>query len=86
MDNSKLILDAIAKILPNENFASATSIKPRQLYIPLAHKKALQLYSNIVVGDRGVGKSTWTLALSDQRLQEIIGANITELENVSVHI
>jgi len=86
MDNSKVILKAMSDVLPKENFVSSDPLEPRELYIPIAHRKALQLFSNIVVGDRGVGKSTWTLALADQKLREIIGANIKELENTSVHI
>ena len=86
MENNRLILNAILEILPKQVFVSGSVIEPWQLYVPNAHKKALQLYSNIVVGDRGVGKSTWTLALYDKQLCASIGAKVKELENVSVHI
>jgi len=86
MDKVKVILSAISEILPKETSHYGEFLKPRELYIPPAHKKALQLYSNIVVGARGVGKSTWASALADQQLRNIIGANISELEDTSVII
>jgi len=86
MVNKEIILEAMKKKLPEETSTYGESLKPSELYIPPAHTKALQLYSNIVVGARGVGKSTWTSALADQQLRDIIGANIIELENSSVAI
>jgi hypothetical protein len=86
MDDPKLILNAIKEILPKEISVSGKALEPKELYIPVAHKKALELYSNIIVGDRGVGKSTWTLALADSNSRTLIDANIKELENAAVHI
>ena len=86
MDELNLVRKAICAILPTQVSAAGEALQPRELYIPPAHRKALQLYSDIVVGDRGVGKSTWTLALANPQLQEVIGANIGELKNVLVHI
>jgi len=86
MENNRLILNSILEILPKQVFVSGNVTEPWQLYVPNAHKKALQLYSNIVVGDRGVGKSTWTLALYDKQIRASIGEKVKELENVSVHI
>jgi hypothetical protein len=86
MDDPKLVLDAIKEILPKEISVSGKALEPKELYIPIAHKKALELYSNIIIGDRGVGKSTWTLALADSHSRALIDANIKELENTEVHI
>jgi hypothetical protein len=55
-----------------------------ELYIPPAHRKALELNSNLVIGARGVGKSTWTTALSKEDWRSEIGLKIKELENASV--
>jgi hypothetical protein len=84
MDKNKSVLKSITEILPKETSNSGKPLELRELYIPPAHRKALQIYSNIVVGARGVGKSTWTSALAHQKLRDIIGANISELENASV--
>jgi hypothetical protein len=72
--------------IPAEPFNSGTPPPPEQMFIPSAHVKSLQLYSNLVIGARGVGKSTWTSALADQNLRKIIGANIPGLERTKVQI
>jgi hypothetical protein len=56
------------------------------MYIPQAHKESLRLTSNLIIGARGVGKSTWTTALADQNLRSLIGSNVQELENVQIRI
>jgi hypothetical protein len=81
-----IIRKAMLEVLPVEAFNTGNPPKPKELYIPSSHKKSLELYSNLIVGMRGVGKSTWTTALADQKLRAIIGANIPELENAIVHI
>ncbi|GHV86459.1 hypothetical protein AGMMS50230_20670 [Spirochaetia bacterium] len=86
MGDSKEILTAMISVLHEEQFNVGKPPQPEQMYIPPAHIKALQLYSNLIVGARGVGKSTWTSALSDINLQKIIGANIKELKNVIVRL
>ncbi|KNY14727.1 cobalamin ABC transporter ATPase [Shinella sp. SUS2] len=57
---------------------------PGTLYIPLAHRKALTREAVLVVGARGVGKSFWTAALSNQLLRRQIGASVQELSNTIV--
>jgi hypothetical protein len=81
-----LIRQAVRDAIPPEPFNSGTPPPPGQMFIPSAHIKSLQLYSNLVVGARGVGKTTWTSALADQNLRKIIGANVPELELAKVQI
>jgi len=86
MDEFKIILDAMIETLPKETSSFGNPIELKELYIPPAHKKALRLYSNLIVGDRGVGKSTWTAALADSKKRKVIENNMPELENVSVTV
>ena len=86
MDNLKQILEAILEVLPDDVSNAGNPLKPKELYIPQAHMKSLRLYATIVVGSRGVGKTTWTSALADWESRKIIGANIAELENASVQV
>jgi hypothetical protein len=86
MRDLNTIRDAIYAVLPEEPFNSGTAPSPWEMYIPQAHKESLRLTSNLIVGARGVGKSTWTAALADQKLRSIIGSNVPELENIKVHI
>jgi hypothetical protein len=80
------IRTAIFNALPEEPFNTGQAPDPQQMYIPSAHRESLRLTSNLIVGARGVGKSTWTAALADQRLRTIIEADIPELKNTKVHI
>ena len=65
-----------------------TGETPRRgtLYIPPAHRKALSRESVLVVGARGVGKSFWTAALSDDHLRSQIGESVRELASTAIHI
>jgi hypothetical protein len=57
------IRQAILDALPQDVAQHTDEISPTRLYLPLAHVKALRLESNLVIGDRGVGKSVWSQAL-----------------------
>lgn len=59
---------------------------PGTLYIPLAHRKALAREVTLVVGARGVGKSFWTSALSDDSLRQVVGTSVQDLANTSVRV
>lgn len=59
---------------------------PGTLYIPRAHRKALSRESVLVVGARGVGKSFWTAALSDDLLRRQIGESVKELTHTVIHV
>jgi len=86
MSNFNIILKAIIDSLPAEIANYGDPLDLKDLYIPQAHKKSLHLYSNLVVGARGVGKSTWTTALANQDTRDIIGVDVSDLKNASVHI
>ena len=60
--------------------------RPGTLYIPPAHRKALSRESVLVVGARGVGKSFWTAALSDDDLRKQIGVSVEELAKTLIHV
>jgi len=57
------IRQAILDALPREVAQHTDEIAPFRLYLPLPHVKALRLESNLVIGDRGVGKTVWSQAL-----------------------
>lgn len=60
----------------------------RDVYVPVAHKKALSLDNSVVVGMRGAGKSFWTAALLSNDVRETISREIglTELERTVASI
>ncbi|MFP3043699.1 AAA family ATPase [Treponema primitia] len=84
MVNISQVRQAIITALPKETSSYGNPINSKQLYIPPGHENALQLNCNLIVGARGVGKSTWTSALAEPQSKSIIGANISELENTQV--
>ncbi|MEO5362066.1 MAG: hypothetical protein H7838_00360 [Magnetococcus sp. DMHC-8] len=60
--------------------------RPGTLCIPLAHRKALTREAVLVVGARGVGKSFWTAALSDDNLRRQIGESVQDLAHTIIHV
>jgi hypothetical protein len=80
------ILNTIISAIPLNRLNSGELSQIGELYIPPAHRKALELNSNLVIGARGVGKSTWTTALSKEDWRSEIGLKIKELENADVRI
>ncbi|MDR1894163.1 MAG: hypothetical protein LBQ61_05645 [Spirochaetales bacterium] len=88
MDNIELknVREAIINAIPQELFTEGYDVKPGQIYFPPAHEKSLKLYTNLIVGGRGVGKSMWTSALADEQKRTIIRVNVPELENTKVQI
>ncbi|MFQ2557837.1 hypothetical protein ACB316_03255 [Aeromonas sanarellii] len=60
--------------------------KPGTFYFPLAHRKALSREAVLVVGARGVGKSFWTAALSDDALRRQIGQSVPELTSTRIRV
>lgn len=59
---------------------------PGTLCIPLAHRKALTREAVLVMGARGVGKSFWTAALSDDVLRRQIGESVQELTHTTIYV
>jgi hypothetical protein len=68
------IRQAILEALPRDVAQHADEISPTRLYLPLAHTKALRLENNLVIGDRGVGKSVWSQALQESSALQMSGA------------
>lgn len=85
MIDSVLIREAILKA-PFELDNKGELPHPGTLYVPPAHRKALAREATLVVGARGVGKSFWTSALSDDSLRQQIGESVPDLANTSVRV
>lgn len=85
MIDPKLIREAILKA-PFELDNKGELPHPGTLYVPMAHRKALAREATLVIGARGVGKSFWTSALSDDALRQQLGASVHDLANTSVRI
>lgn len=86
MSSIQTIREAIIEALPIETSNHGTVPERRHMYIPSSHLKALRLECNLVVGARGVGKSTWTAALSSIPLRTILGNSLAELDKTDVRI
>ena len=85
MSNNHAICRAIINSIP-ETAVFAEPPKLQEIYIPPAHEKSLKLYSNLIIGARGVGKSFWTLALAEEEIRHLLRTRISELENTIVRI
>jgi hypothetical protein len=68
------IREAILEALPQDVAQHTDEIAPTRLYLPPAHVRALRLESNLVIGDRGVGKSVWSQALQQSPVLQGNGA------------
>jgi hypothetical protein len=68
------IRQAILDALPQDVAQHTDEIPPTRLYLPPAHVGALRLESNLVIGDRGVGKSVWSQALQQSSALQGNGA------------
>lgn len=63
------IRQAMAEFDLAPHIAPNTSIAPEQAFFPNGHRGVLDLSRPLVVGNRGVGKSFWTHALSNDALR-----------------
>lgn len=86
LPNLTPLREAIIESLPAETSYSGRAPDLKNLYVPPAHVKALRLDCHLVIGARGVGKSVWTAALSDQKLRLALGATVKELEFTEVGV
>ena len=68
------IRQAILDALHQDVAQHTDEIAPTRLYLPPAHVRALRLESNLVIGDRGVGKSVWSQALQQSPVLQGNGA------------
>ncbi len=72
--SAQSIRQAIFDSLPEDTSAHGHAADARYVYVPPSHIKALRLENNLVVGGRGVGKSFWAAALSDEAVRGILGS------------
>lgn len=85
MTNPQAIRQAILAA-PFELDNTGETPKPGTLFIPLAHRKALSRDAILVIGARGVGKSFWAAALSDELLRGQIGESVNELARTNIYV
>lgn len=59
---------------------------PAQIYVPLAHKRALSLDQPLVIGGRGAGKTLWHTALLDDTYRQTIARafDLFDLRNTTI--
>ena len=74
--------DLAPRIEPN------TEIAPEQAFLPVGHRGVLDLRRQLVVGNRGMGKSFWTHALLNKNLRNKLADhyNQSELKSTEVRI
>lgn len=75
------LVQATEDILTSTEYESPTLAT---FYAPQSHIKALRLYTQLVVGARGVGKTFWSEALQNKEVRGVLGKRLPELENVYV--
>lgn len=68
------------------HIAPNTSIAPEQAFFPSGHRGVLDLNRPIVVGNRGVGKSFWTHALSNKNLRDKLADRYSLMQLKSTHV
>jgi hypothetical protein len=90
LKNPNIIRDAL-RALPNLAVAS-TGNRPtvQSIFFPESHAEALDPDVSLVIGNRGMGKSFWALALSDQALLSEIAVRYSathglRLDDLDVH-
>ncbi len=84
-NDASIIRNAIIGALPQETATSSEKIDKKNVYLPLAHTKALRLSCHLVIGARGVGKSFWTNALADDHIRQQLSTNLPELKQLIVY-
>ncbi len=77
--------NAMIKALPKTTAIFSEKIDEKNVYLPLAHVKALRLSCHLVIGARGVGKSFWTNALADNHIRQQLSIDLTELKHLVVY-
>lgn len=85
MSDVNKIRNAMIQALPQETATASEKIDEKNVYLPLAHTKALRLSCHLVVGARGVGKSFWTNALADDHIRQQLSINLPELKQLIVY-
>ena len=60
------IRHAMARFSPAPKVEPGTTVLPEQVFMPESHRSVLDLERQLVVGNRGMGKSFWTCALENK--------------------
>ena len=66
---------ALIEALPKATSLHGSIPERRYVYIPPSHVKALHLENSLVIGGRGVGKSTWTGSLVSEEIRKQLLVN-----------
>jgi hypothetical protein len=76
--------NALRNVLKSLNPTSASKandpLQPSQLYSPVSHESALRFDRQIVVGNRGAGKSVWAGALTNDARRNAIAGSYPQLK------
>ncbi len=68
----RAIRDVISSFKPESASSAARALPIHEIYVPSAHKDALDFDKPLVVGNRGTGKSVWSGALADSTIRKSI--------------
>lgn len=90
MSTAELPFDAIRQAMAEfdlaPHIAPNTAIAPEQVFFPSGHRGVLDLNRPLVVGNRGVGKSFWTHALSNTELRNKLADRYSLAQLKSTHV
>ncbi|MBE8735506.1 hypothetical protein [Aeromonas veronii] len=68
----RAIRDVISSFKPESASSAARALPIDEIYVPSAHRDALDFDKPLVVGNRGTGKSVWSGALADSTIRKSI--------------
>jgi hypothetical protein len=75
---------AVIEALPVDTSLHGRVPEVRNVYVPASHVKALRLECDLVIGGRGVGKSFWSAALSNQQIRSLLGRSVRDFPEILV--
>ena len=76
----------MAKFSPSPRVSPNEIIEVEQVFMPRGHRAVLDPNRQLIVGNRGMGKSFWTHALSNQAVRERFRELSSSLVEADVHI
>ena len=79
---------AMASLSPSAKVGPSDIISPDQVFVPNSHRAVIDPNRQLVVGNRGMGKSFWTRALYNPEVRKHLAGSSShqQLANVVVHI
>lgn len=92
MNNNPSFFTAVRQSIAGFQLASRvepnTTIKPEEAFLPAGHRGVLDLRRQLVVGERGMGKSFWTHALNNKDIRDKLAGfyRFPELKSTEVRI